>query len=107
MCRVAPPPRRAQRTPRQIRWPRSADLLSCRRIMKPPSDDRPLGAPPDAPLAEGPEAFDDEAGLSALVAQREAFRRDVQRIEAALARGTDERFGLYERLLRCRRISGK
>ena len=74
--------------------------------MKPPPDDRPFGATPDAPLAER-EAADDEARLSALVAQREAFRRDVQRIEAALASGTDERFGLYERLLRCRRISGK
>lgn len=81
--------------------------------MAPPPDDppRPSGG---SPFERGlPEEADTHAlpgetpGLADLIRQEEAFRRDVTRIEAALAQGAEDSPGLYERLLRCRRISGK
>ena len=42
-----------------------------------------------------------------MMRQRAEFARDVDRMEAALANGAEGSPGLYERLLRCRRISEK
>ena len=69
--------------------------------------------PPQRDAGKGealPSASDAEVeapGLPALIRQRDAFAHDVTRIETALADGADGSTGLYERLLRCRRISGK
>src|SRR4029453_5830436 len=82
--------------------------------MKTPPSEDPLrrrgGEPLEGPLSEpaDAEALQSETpGLADLIRQDEAFRRDVTRIEAALAQGAEGSPGLYEGLLRCRRISGK
>ena len=79
----------------------------------PPSGDPPRrsrGEALEGPLAEEVDARalpSGAPGLAALVRQREAFTRDVTRIEAALAEGVEGGPGIYERLLRRRRISAK
>jgi hypothetical protein len=45
--------------------------------------------------------------LPDLIRQREEIARDVTRIEAAIARDGEDSSGLYEHLLRYRRISAK
>ena len=62
---------------------------------------------PRADAADAHAGPGEPADLADLIRQREAFARDVSRIEAALARGTERRPGLYEQLLRSRRISAK
>jgi hypothetical protein len=74
-----------------------------------PSDNPFRGDSHDGALAGEAAAFEgDQVDLAALVRQRDAFRGDVSRIEAALARETATVSpGLYELLLRYRRISDK
>lgn len=60
-----------------------------------------------AESADAHAALGEAADLADLIRQREAFARDVSRIEAVLARGTERRPALYEQLLRSRRISAK
>ena len=76
--------------------------------MRNPPSDLPLrGGEMPAAVSQAPEGDGRAPGLPDLIRQREQFANDVVRLEAGLAQGAEESPGLYERLLRCRRISGK
>jgi hypothetical protein len=62
---------------------------------------------PHAHEADARFSPSETSGLADLIRQREEFAHDVTRIEAVLAQGSEGTPGLYERLLRSRRISGK
>src|SRR5262245_52112949 len=95
------------RRPRMDSAPRSCNLLAMN--ASPPDEPRrPRGQAPEGAPREGAPAVEGDAPLLAdLLRQWEALRRDVRRIEATLAQEPEIDAGLYERLLRCRRISGK
>jgi len=81
--------------------------------MKNPPSDNPLRGGetlegiPRADEADTHAPPSETRGVADLIRQREEFARDVTRLEAALARGAEGSPGLYERLLRSRRISEK
>jgi len=64
-------------------------------------------AMPQAHESRSDDAPSETPGLARLIQLREEFARDVNRIEETLARGAVSSPGLYEQLLRSRRVSGK